>query len=166
MWCSQFPLWARRPWWRQIQFLSTPEIASFVFLSLIVRCETKALNGDNPLTFSVKFLPRLFLSCHKGVVLGPIAFGRRHIKKIQHYNKQLPGERRIETEANTRKRDGGSRETSLWLCSCYIEQWKELGKLCPFNVVWDKSKGSELRHYQRLEIEVVARIAKDYNLLS
>ena len=88
LWCSQSPTSTRGPWWRQGRSPSTPEIAFFVFLSLIVRCETKALNGDNPFTFSGQIPPFIFLGCHERVVLGPIAFGRRHIIKKKKKKKR------------------------------------------------------------------------------
>ena len=44
-------------------------------------------------------LPRLFLGCHKGVVFGPIAFGRRHIQKKRKKNGRTRNGMTLDTQA-------------------------------------------------------------------
>ena len=70
------PTLERGPWWRQVEFPFTPEIASLVFLSLSVH---DARQGPSVGHTSSNALLSIFQVVPKEQCLAPIGFGRWHI---------------------------------------------------------------------------------------
>ena len=66
LWCSRFQLKDQGPWWRQGQYLSTPEIASFVFRSLSLTMRDKGPHTGQTFYLSGRIITFLRLSRKSG----------------------------------------------------------------------------------------------------